>query len=334
MLTKTNFIIKVFFILLFSSQYTSAKTLHWGINLEPLEYFEIAALRFKKNVEIRTNNEVKVKLTIGKYKQEDRNHFEDVRQGIYDMGQEVVGNLIKHEERLSIWQIPFLFNNDQHVLEYISSTPAANSLNSLKKLGVYPFGFTYSGGFIHLIGDRLVKIQGLERTHMRIEQGSSNYKHNMLSSLKLSGIELNDGFKEDKSDVRNSYELISSVLEELYEQKSTRKRYLNATGHRVYLRALFINNNFLKSLSKRNRDIVIEEGKKAADFERRLSIEATKNHLFNIKHNYPQIEIVRFSGKRRLEMRKPFKAFYSQYRKKFGNDDLLFIDNLQSSLAK
>lgn len=295
-------------------------TLHWGINLEPLEYFNIAALRFKQAVEIRTDNKIKVQLTVGKYKQDDRDHLKDVQNGMYDMGQEVISHLVKYEDKFSVWELPFLFESDQHVFDFTKSSFARLALAEFgTKTGVRAIEYTYSGGFIHTFGAKIDSMKPLSQPNKTfyVEAATDNYKNVIKEFLNLEKIELYDQGVLNHSN--NSSEIISSVLEELYVTPADQTIYLNTTGHRVYGRVIFINEKFLAKLSPSQQKIVLEEARKAGQFERELSLEASQNYIENFEKNRANIIVNKWNLKQRINERKNFKKVYDQFDKKFGN---------------
>ena len=311
---------------------TKVKELNWGINLEPSEYFEIAAKRFKKNVEIRTNNQIKVKLHIKEYSQDERDHLVDVQKNKYQMGQELVSYLIDKEDIFSVWELPFLFEDDQQVFAYMESPFAKDSLKALTKHGVTAVGYTYSGGFMFTVGNKIDHMNDLKDTKYYVEASTGKYMNLLRNKFKIKHV-----IDYDKSIIRKmrgSTEFLSSFLEELYEESKGLKLHLNLTRHRVFARTIFLNNDFLKTLTENEKKVILEEAKRAADFERNLSLEASNNHLDNIKNNWKDITINPWSLEKRLDHRKYFQKEYQAYEKKYGKGVIQDIINLKKRSLK
>lgn len=320
-------LILLFFLCISINTYSNdVHVLHWGINLEPLEYFNIAALKFKQMVEIRTNNTVKVKLTVGKYKQKERDHLADVKNGVYDMGQEVINLLIPYESKLLIWELPFLFQNDEHVFKYVNSEFARKTLNDFsKKAGVRAIEYTYSGGFIHFFGKEVKTLEDIKESVLYTESSSRKYKTSLKEILKLSYI---GPYNSTGIDYKTqSSEIISSVLEELDIIAKSQKIYLNTTGHRVSGRILFFNQDFLKKLSPYQREVVLDEAKKAGQLERILSLEASQNYIRAIQHFNKNIILNIWTEKQRISNRKKFSKQYQLFNKELG-------ENITSSIIE
>jgi C4-dicarboxylate-binding protein DctP len=308
------------------------KHLHWGINLEPSAYFELAAKRFKHNVEVRTNNAVKVHIHVGKNSQEERDHLMDVRNNRYQMGQEVMNTLADKEPVFKVWELPFLFEDDDQVFAYMESPYAENSLKALNKHGVTAVGYTYSGGFMYTVGEKMDNFEELKGKKFCFDHSTVGYTSAIQKKYQIK--EVADYTNENLSSNISS-ELLSSFLEQLYNHKQKdQKVYLNLTKHRVIARTIFLNNEFLNTLSENEKRVVLDEAKKAAEFERKLSYEASNNHLDNIRNNRKDIVINSWSLEKRIKERKSFQREYNQYEAKFGKGIIKKIIELKKSPAR
>jgi C4-dicarboxylate-binding protein DctP len=312
------------------SQASKEKSLHWGINLEPSAYFELAAERFKRNVETRTNNTVKVHIHVKDHTQVERDHLMDVKKNKYQMGQEVVNILAKREPVFGLWELPFLFEDDDQVFAYMESPYAMDSLKSLTKYNVTAVGYTYSGGFMYTVGDKMDNMLELKGKDLYVDHSTPAYSELMDTKYKLNNVV--DNAEKNINNPNGSSELLSSFLEQLYTSKPKgKKTYLNLTKHRVIARTIFLNNDFLNSLTENEKRVVLEEAKKAAEFERKLSYEASNNHLDNIRNNRKDIVINSWSLKKRIEHRQDFASEYQSYEKKYGEGIIEDIINLKNA---
>jgi TRAP-type C4-dicarboxylate transport system substrate-binding protein len=299
-------------------------TLHWGINLSPIEYFVTASKKFKQEVEKKTQGRVKVKLTIGAYEQDERNHLNDVSTGFYDMGQETVINLQKKESVFEIWNLPFLFKNNEHVFAYTDSKYGKDALKSLDKYGVRAVEYTYSGGFLYTFGEILNSLQDFSSKIMTFEESAISFKNFLRSSLSIDVKE----FGEFKGEVKQS-EIISSTINEIEEGSSPgflRNVVVNKTEHRVFSRVLFINEKFLQKLSDTDRAIVLEEARKAAIHERQLAIKETDARLDSLKAK--GVKINSWSEERKKKEKELFTDYYKSYSQKHGDEIIKYINKL------
>ncbi len=319
MLFTRNTLLGFTLILMSFSTFSAEQVLRWGVNLEPLHYFIPAAKHFKRNVELRTNGRVKVELSFGEFKQDERDHLKDVETGYYHMGQETVFNLEKKAPELNLWNLPFLFQNNDQVFKYMESTLGKRTLNRLSQEKVVAINYTYSGGFVNIFGEKLDSFSDLKGKKLGLETSNYEYRKHLLDHYKIQAGEYGD------NKLQNS-EVISSTIDELTELPLKKRRYLNVTEHRVFARILFISKSFLNSLSKKDRAIVLEEANTSAIFEREMAVASTDILTSVLENLGTKINI--WNQYQKAEAKGRFKGFYSKHREKFGGEHIDFIESL------
>lgn len=316
----TKSIIALFSLLLISVGVCSAQsTLKWGVNLEPLHYFIPAAKHFKKNVELRTNGRVKVELSFGEFKQDERDHLKDVETGHYHMGQETVFNLEKVVPELSLWNLPFLFQNNDQVFKYMESQWGRKTLKKLSEDKVVAINYTYSGGFVNIFGKKIDSFEMLEGSKLGLETSNKEFRDHLRNKYKVSAGEYGDKSLENS-------EIISSTIDELTELPLQKRRYLNITEHRVFARVLFISKKFLNTLSDVDRAIVLEEANIAAIFEREMAVAST-DILSSVLTNLGT-KINTWNPYQKVAAKVKFKSLYKTHREKFGGEHIDFVESL------
>lgn len=313
--------ISVLSIISFNS-FAETKELNWGINLEPLHYFVPAARVFKKNVEKRTDGRVKVNLHIGEYKQEERDHLKDVRNGKYQMGQETVVNLQKVAPVLKIWDLPFLFLDNEQVFTYTDSKYGKLAFNDLSQYGVEPIEYTYSGGFLNMYGDQINSMSDLKNQSFGMEERSDLFEQNFVSEYKVKVEDYGDKGEFSKS------EIISSTVDELFTLPLKKRKYLNLTQHRVFARIVFLNKEFLASLSDKDQLVVKDEAKRMAITEREMAVGMTDVFIDTLAKMNTTINI--WTVQKRMIERSKLSRVYKTYTKEFGDKAIKFIDRSTS----
>lgn len=303
-------------------------TLKWGLNVEPIVYFQKAAADFKKRVEQRTNGRIKVEVYENLVPQEGHDHLADVQKGIYHMNQETVFHLQKRVPELAIWDLPYLFQNDEHVSRYIASAPAREILAKLEGHDVVGLGYTYSGGFLHIFGRKLSSFSDLNNLNVGFEEAAETYKTYLQNLFKLTPQKISFGTYTETNPTQAASEIIISTGRELYPIAKKSKVYLNTTDHRVISRVLFVSKKFLESLPSDLRKIVIEEGQRAAKLERELSIQ-DKNAVLSEAES-KNVVINRWSQAQKNQQRDQFKPLYAAYVKKFGEASIKHVEELRA----
>ena len=297
------------------------------MNVEPIVYFQKAAREFKKRVEDRSKGRLEVQLSENAHPQEGHDHLKDVQNGTYHMGQETVFNLQKVVPEFAVWNLPFLFVDDKHVVKYMNSSPALENLRRLEKHGVVGVTYTYSGGFLHVFGLKINSFRDLKGANLGLEESSKNYINFLNSKLAIKSKDMDFSSFTGPNPRLSSSEIIASTGREIYPISASRSVVLNLTNHRVISRVLYLSQSFLDSLPGDLRAIVMEEAKRAGEMERDLSIEDKYSVLREVgQHN---IIVNDWSDEKRKAERNLFKNYYQDFIKRFGKNPIQFVDLLK-----
>jgi TRAP-type C4-dicarboxylate transport system substrate-binding protein len=294
--------------------------LHWGVNLEPLDFYAPASKRFKERVEKKTNGRVQVNLSIGQFKQKDRDHLNDVTSGFYDMGQETVDNLVKEIPEFSLFELPFLFKTNEQFFNFTKSNTAIGFLDKLSSKGVTAVEYTYSGGFINIYGQKMDSFEDLAGKEVTHESYSKNYKEifEKLFQIKFVDYGSNEGTPPFS-------EIIASTINEMEGLPNLADIVLNRTEHRIISRVIFINNNFLQQLPEDLRTIVLEEAKLAGQFERELAVSETEVFLSSLQEK--GLKVNKWSKDQKENGRVQFKSMYTTFVETYGPEIIEEIDS-------
>lgn len=301
--------------------------LKWGINVEPIIYFQKAAREFKTRVEQRSKGKIQVELFENGYKQEERDHLADVQNGMYDMGQESVFRLQAKVPELGIWNLPYLFTNDEHVTRYITSAPAKDILLKMEDHQVVGLGYTYSGGFLHFFGKKMESFKDLSKLNVGFEEGPEQFTTFLKNTYKITTADMDFNALAAKKLSETASEIIVSTARELYPSAKKKKIFLNSTDHRVVSRVLFISKKFLSTLPEDLKKIVLEEGQRAAVTERNFSIEDKQIVLKEVENH--NITINKWSDEKKLQGRKQFLSLYEAFSKQFTEEPVRFVESLR-----
>ncbi len=294
--------------------------LRWAMNVETLEYYKEAGLRFKKNIEKRTKGRIIVEILYSKNKNHQRDNLQDVQNGTYDMSQDFVNRLLYKVPSLSIWELPFLFDSHQHVNSFMASSYGRSSLKKLRKFGVEAIDYTYGDGFIFVFGKEFNHFSKLDFLSMTPIIPTEYYQKQMHLRFPYKARRPNDR-SHQQLDINYSYmEIPSLKVEELRFNKAatSSRKLLNLTKHRFQPSVLFISQKFLAQLPVSLKEILIDEAKQFTQHEKRLSAEATSEYLDNYKVNKKSsIALNCWSGKHFTAHRSLFKKMYTMFEKSF-----------------
>lgn len=323
---KTQKIVFIFLLSLLVNFEAIGQTLHWGIN-QDLDYFIKASKGFKENVERRTNGQIKVEIDIIRKPQEGYNHVIDVQKNVYQMSQELVFDMQKHIPELEIWDLPYLFRNDDHVSSYMASPEARKLLKKLEPMGLVGLGYTYSGGFLHVFGDEIQSFNDLKNGSLGLENHSKNYETLTKKTFKVKTGNLNHDMYTTKSAIKKGSEIIIAVgKKELFPLAKKKSFTLNTTNHRVVSRMLFISKPFFDELTPDLQEIILDEGEKVAKAERQITINDKLKTLEEAQNNNIKLNV--WSEEHNQSEKKNFRPYYDHFIKKFSEAPIKYIEEL------
>lgn len=312
----------LFLYLITTSAFSAEHTLKWGVNVEPIVYFAKAAARFEERVEKRSGGKIDVQIFKNEKPQMDHDHLGDVKNGTYQMGQETVFSLQKHIPEFAVWNLPYLFRNDDHVKRYMNSEFGRENLKKLEAFGVTGITYTYSGGFLYVVGDKINSLKDLSGSSATLEESSKDYEQFLTNKLSVKIIDAD--FSALASKVKAAEIIAATTSSEIYPVSKDKPLTLNITDHRVISRVLFVSQKFLDSLPVDLRKIVLEEAKAAGEYERDLSIQDKEKvlkeaHLHNISIN-------KWNQSKKQSEKLQFSPYYDSFKEKFGDKVIKFLE--------
>lgn len=290
-------------MILFLSPEVFAKTqFTWGVR-DDLVYFKRSAENFKSEIEQITKGEVKIQIV---------NYPEQAEVGVkvtdwiannkFSISQELVGKLDQQHPHLQLWSLPFLFNDDAHVEKYIE-TAGQSALEKMENTELLPVDYSFSGGFLGIIGKKMDSFKELVKKDLTIEEDFDTF-NGAISRL---GIKV-----QRERNITDPYsEYILAVADEIASSDKVNTYYVNLTDHRVISRVVFVNKSVFNQVPEKYKAVFIETLKKHLKKEREYSVEG-KNIVLSLLKNRG-VKVNAWSS----EKRKSEKAFFKQEYKKF-----------------
>lgn len=328
---KTSFLVVLSTLLLPIFAYSQPQfEIKWGTNHAPYDYFLKAAQQFKENVEKRSNQKIKVTLVTDINEREDE-HFKKFKSGEFQISQTYTRQLAQYVPEFSLFSLPYLFTNDEHVTKWISTDSSKRLLAKLSGHNIRAFGFTYSGGFAQVFGDKMNSFADYANKTVATDDADDVYERFIKSNLKASIPEKTD--VNEVLPIRSTklkyQESIMQLASEIKKEKLKRTIYLNMTGHRVISRVLFISEDYLKKMPADLQKIVLEEGAIAAEFERTLTIQDQDRMLAHIKDYNVKMNV--WSKEKKQTEKQRFADLYKEFKQKYGAELINEIENINNT---
>ena len=321
--------LKHLFLLVFlASGLVSAKPkLVWVAAHGPQVVIDSGVENFKNGV--KGNFDVKSKFIDTGYSesaQDSKKIIEMVKNNEAQIAQVFSYHLETAMPEFNIYDLPFLFASYEHAEKYFESDYALNLLNSLDKIGLKGFAYTYSGGYkILCSSEKTERMSDLKNKVVNVSGGGaiSRSYFQSLGAVPVAFSKKSMPQRMEKGQI-NLFETVYPRVGNLNEGEMCKN--LIETNHGTQLTILVMSKKYFESLSKKQQKLVSEQLRVAAQHERQFSIAYGKK----VKEELVKegSKIVPFVEQDKLQ--EVAKDFYKKFPDLINEETYQFIKKLES----
>lgn len=229
------------------------------------------SLFFKKEVEARTNGDIKINIFPQGQLGNDKQMIDGTRSGILDFSMVGVNNYSGFLPESSAFTLPFIFPTRESAYTALDGAPGKEVLVSMEKFGIKGLGYPESG-YRNITNSRqpIRTPADLEGLQMRVN--GSKALNDMFNELKANPqqipvAELYSALETGVVDAQD-HPIGVTLSFKFYEVQ----KYLSMTQHAYSPLVLTMNLKKFNKLSAENQKIITEVSKEAVDMQRKLSI--------------------------------------------------------------
>jgi len=244
----------------------------WGM-LKSLEEYQRLAKRFDSKIQELTNGEVGVEIKL--FDKDPSDPLKDIEKGSLDLYQVTTTHLrmlLNEHTWLKCWEVPFLFQNEEHLERYIGSEYTSQKLKSLETDTILPLTYSYAGGFCGVVSKR--------------NELNQNYEN--LKTIPFTNYEYEDMSVEEFMD--NIYQQLPSnilmyEIQELLKLKPENKFLLNidVSKHIVVARISMMSKNAVSKIPSQYKEVFLSTLVEFLNDERRIIYEKAKRNIEALK---------------------------------------------------
>ncbi|MEZ4200422.1 MAG: TRAP transporter substrate-binding protein [Candidatus Paceibacterota bacterium] len=312
--------------------------IRWQIAHTPVEYFERTAMRFKDEVEDRSNGRIKVEVivdtespvvTVGdaSYQAHNAKALENVQSGEIEMSQVYISALALLEPRFWVMELPFLLSGHEHVNRIVEGEVGEELLNSLTEHGLVGLGFTYSGGLQAVITTGQEIHSAADFAELKYRGFNSEVDKVIMATL---GTEHHSpGLLYDGERVSFPEQLATGLAEagdvtyidaaEVFDDPEANKDLVfNRTHHKILTTGLVYNAEAFSRLPDDLQQIVKDAAKRVARVEREYIIADEVKTAARIEEK--GFTIVDLSESERTALRAVLEPVYDVFVEQIGKD--------------
>lgn len=244
-----------------------ALTIRWGM-WKRLQEYQVISEKFKNRIHDLTNGQIEILPVL--FDEDPENPLEEITSNNIDIYQVSSDHLrlITNIEWLKCWEVPFLFENKEHVEKYIKSKRAKETLKTLENEKLLPLTYSYAGGFMST-----VKRKGGD-----------------LGDLKENTFVIHEFDIEDVDDVGMSFmyaKLPFTILMYEIDKISQLGKFKNSleveiTNHMVQARITFISKDTLTLIPEEYREKFLNILEEVLDEERETIYKKSEKNLATV----------------------------------------------------
>lgn len=285
--------------------------------------YHLAMVQFAESVKERTEGKVTFELYPTSQLGAERELTEALTLGTADMSISSTGPISNFSPEMGIVDLPFLFESRDHAYKVLDGEVGQELLAGLDDVGIVALAWA-ENGFRHITNGKkdITKPEDLNGIKIRTMENPIHLAAFEAMGAKPTPMAWTEALTALQQGVVDAQENPAIVADKykLYEANQT---HMTLTGH-VYSPAIWM---FSKvswdKLPKEYQDIIAEEAKKSADYERELITKMEQDSLKVLKEQ--GVKIIEDVDKQ--PFRDAIKSVYAEYEDKFGKERIETILN-------
>lgn len=277
-----------------------------------------ALLAFKKNVEDKTNGDVKVEIYPNGALGGDVQLTESVAMGSLDMALPSTSVLTTYADDFGILDMPYLFKDSQAAFKAMDGEVGQYFADKLKNNGIVILGYSYNGPRSTTTNTGPIeKPEDLKGVKMRVMESPifiDFYKTLGANPTPMAFTELYTGLQQGTVDAQENPPSLT-FANKFYEAQ----KYSSIDEHVHNFLAFIINDNKFNSLSDKDKKVIEEEAKNYVKEQREMELKDNEEAINNLE-TIGKLKTNKLSEEQKIQFRKALQPMYDKYEKQFGSD--------------
>jgi TRAP-type C4-dicarboxylate transport system substrate-binding protein len=267
------------------------KKIKWLIAHEPVDLFLRTAKAFSKDVYERTNGAIEIEILTSsefskKYNRPIENPLSYMEEGLLEMSQLHISHLWKYNTpAFMALELPFLFNDHDHVARVVEGKIGQEMLESLKeKSPARGLAFTYSGGYRVMLSNEEINTLA-DFKNLKFYTGTNPIAIDTIEAIGgLADPQVNDQWgriiAEEK---QNNHDAVDTTLPRVpnFVKDNSKKRYITDTKHSIFLTTIVVSEKWWNTLTDELKSAISKSAIDAARLERQWSLEDAEELIKN-----------------------------------------------------
>ena len=281
----------------------------------------LAASKFAKLVEKKTNGQVKVQVYPNASLYHDDNEFKALQDGEIEM---IIPTFSKMTTYLPKWQVldlPFLFTTDEQVQDVLTGPIGDQLLEELGPYQVKGFGFWHNG-FKHLTSTDfpIYTYENLQSVRVRTMPSKTIEKQFDMIGAKAVPISFSEVFSDLEA---HAIEAQENTASNIYSKGFYKvQKHMTLTKHGILGYTVLMNEKFWQSLSPKIQKQIMEAMDETTEWQFEQAVFMNEQDLQKLKQ-IDDFDIIEMSAKERARFQKKLSPVYDYYKANVGDNELL-----------
>jgi len=296
-----------------------------GHSLPENHPYQLSLEKLNEAVQERTNGKVKFELYPSSALGAERELTEALTLGTVDMAISSTGPISNFYKDMGVVDLPYLFSGREHAYKVLDGEIGQELLQGLESVGIIGLAWG-ENGIRHITNAKHpikspADLQGLKIRTMENPVHMAAFEALGAKPTPMAWTEALTALQQGVVDAQENPAIVADQFM-LYEAN---QKYMTLTGH-VYSPAIYMFSKAVwDTLPSDIQQIIKEETKKAADYERELIVQMEQDSLEVLKEK--GVEII--ENVDITPFREAIKPVYDKYGETFGQDLINHIINTQ-----
>ncbi|WP_321992285.1 TRAP transporter substrate-binding protein [Marispirochaeta aestuarii] len=296
-------------------------TLRLGHGIQLTHPAHLAAEKFAKSVEERTNGNVIIQIFPNRQLGEERDMVEGLQLGTVDMTIVSTGPLGGFAPEIGVVDLPFLFTSSEHAYNVLDGEIGRNIMKKFEPNGIVGLSFMENGWRSISTSDKKIVVpddlKGMKIRTMENKVHMASFKAMGAAPVPMVWGEVYTSLQQGVIDGQENPPVILAT-NALWEVQ----KYYALTNHFYTPQAFLMSKKTSDSLPSEYMDIIMKAAQEATDYQRQLMAEQTSEYIATLKQNGMEVYDVD-----RSKFQQAAKAVYQEYESVFGKD---LIDSIMA----
>ena len=281
----------------------------------------LAASKFAKLVEEKTNGEVKVHVYPNASLYHDDNEFKALQDGKIEM---IIPTFSKMTTYLPKWQVldlPYLFNTDDQVQDVLTGPIGDQLLEELEPYHVKGLGFWHNG-FKHLTSTDFPIHTYEDLQGLRVRTMPSKALEKQFEMVGATPVPIS--FSEVFSDLEaHAIEAQENTASNIYSKGFYKvQQHMTLTKHGILGYAVLMNEKFWQSLPPKIQKQIMEAMEETTKWQFEQAVLINEQDLQKLQQ-LDDFDIIVMNAKERARFQEKLSPVYDYYKANVGDDQLL-----------